>query len=110
MQGCEASWCYLEELRLTSRSLMLARFCDTGMNRKVILLSLIFLSVCARGQNRQQAESDALNDVSESLKRVIRNVAPAIVSLDVIAFVRPDDSDSGSTASSDKLRLTKSRS
>ena len=79
------------------------------MNRKLILLGLTLLALSVGVRPLEHSQNDALNAVSQSLQGVIKTVAPTIVSLDVIAYVRPDEADNSSTVpASDRQRLAKS--
>ena len=70
----------------------------------VVLLSL----VTCRAQGPTAQQHDVMRQLSQAFERVVTRVAAATVTLDVVAYVRPDEDDnSPSSAQHDRQQLSK---
>src|ERR1700758_1247856 len=71
----------------------------------VAFVLLLFTSGGA--QQKTAPEHNTLTQFSQALQRVVVRVKPAIVRIDVSAYVRPDEDDDGPASIRDRHRLTK---
>ncbi len=68
---------------------------------------LLLLTTCGTQEPTRQ-EHNVMTQLSQSFQRVVTKVAAATVTLDVVAYVRPeDDDDNSSSAQHDRQQLSK---
>jgi serine protease Do len=70
---------------------------------------LLLLTTCG-AQERISQEPNVMTQLSQSFQQVVTKVSAATVTLDVVAYVRPeDDDDTSSSTQHDRQQLSKSR-
>ena len=68
---------------------------------------LLLLTTCGAQEPIGQ-EPSLMTQLSQSFQRVVTKVAAATVTLDVVAYVRPEDDDASSSTHFDRQQLSKS--
>lgn len=79
----------------------------TARRVSLILITFLVFGSCV-AHCVKSGEADSLTSLSQSLEKVISKVRPAVVTIEVAAYVHPDDDDGRSANPHDRQHLTRS--
>src|SRR5579864_7825333 len=60
--------------------------------------AVLLLITCCGAQGSMGQEHDTMTQLSESFQRVVKKIAAASVTLDVVAYVRPEEDDNSANS------------